>query len=91
MMRWARAAVALTSILAAVAGYAGDCSALANHELPHVRIAAAQRVPAQADLPEFCRVQGEAQPTADSQIGFELWLPVSGWNGRSPDLSGFEA
>jgi len=81
-MRWARAAVAFTSILAAVAGYAGDCSALANHELPRVRITAAQLVPAQADVPEFCRVQGEAQPTADSRIGFELWLPASGWNGR---------
>ena len=81
-MRWARAAVACTSILAALAGHAGDCSALAHHELPHVRIAAAQLVSAQADVPEFCRVQGEAQPTADSQIGFELWLPASGWNGR---------
>jgi feruloyl esterase len=82
MMRWARAAVAFTSILAALAGHAGDCSALANHELPHVRVAAAHLVPAQADVPEFCRVQGEAQPTADSQIGFELWLPATGWNGR---------
>ena len=27
-------------------------------------------------------MQGEVRPTADSQIGFELWLPASGWNGR---------
>lgn len=78
--RW-RAGVALTSVLAAAAGHAGDCAALATHELPHTRITA-KLIPAQADLPEFCRVQGEAQPTADSQIGFELWLPATGWNGR---------
>ena len=30
----------------------------------------------------FCRVIGVATPTADSHIGFEVWLPpASGWNG----------
>jgi hypothetical protein len=82
MIRRSRAAVVLTSVLAAAVGHASDCAALATHELPHVRITAAQLTPAQADVPEFCRVQGEAQPTADSQIGFEVWLPASGWNGR---------
>jgi len=80
--RAARAAVVLTSVFAAAVGHAGDCAALATHQLPRVRITAAQLTPAQADIPEFCRVQGEAQPTADSQIGFEVWLPASGWNGR---------
>ena len=32
-------------------------------------------------LPAFCRVIGVLRPTADSKIGFELWLP-EGWNGR---------
>jgi feruloyl esterase len=82
MTRRAPAAVALASVLAAFAGRASDCAALATHELPNVHIAAAQLVPAQSDVPEFCRVQGEARPAADSQIGFELWLPASGWNGR---------
>jgi feruloyl esterase len=82
MTRRAPAAVALASVLAAFAGHASDCAALATHELPNVHIAAAQLVPAQSDVPEFCRVQGEARPAADSQIGFELWLPASGWNGR---------
>jgi feruloyl esterase len=86
-----RVLVALTLFLAAFAGRASDCAALATHELSHVHIAAAERVPAgtfsapdgmQLDVPEFCRVHGEARPTADSQIGFELWLPASGWNGR---------
>jgi feruloyl esterase len=31
----------------------------------------------------FCRVIGVATPTADSHIGFEVWLPpASGWNGN---------
>jgi feruloyl esterase len=80
--RAARAAVVLTSVFAAAVGHAGDCAALATHQLPRVRITAAQLTPAQADIPEFCRVQGEAQPTADSQIGFEVWLPAAGWSGR---------
>jgi Tannase and feruloyl esterase len=34
------------------------------------------------DLPAFCRVRGIIQPSADSHIEFEVWLPASGWNGR---------
>src|SRR6185503_19050648 len=31
----------------------------------------------------FCRVAGVATPSADSHIGFEVWLPpVSQWNGK---------
>jgi len=33
-------------------------------------------------LPEFCRVVAEAKPTADSDIKMEIWMPVSGWNGK---------
>ena len=33
-------------------------------------------------LPAFCRVQGVLQPSSDSHIEFEVWLPASGWNGR---------
>lgn len=32
------------------------------------------------DLPPFCRVVGEIRPTTDSQIRFELWLPLKNWN-----------
>jgi hypothetical protein len=38
--------------------------------------------PPRAGLPAFCRVQGIARPTSDSEIRFEVWLPVSGWNGK---------
>ena len=34
------------------------------------------------NLPAFCRVRGVSKPTADSSIGFEVWLPTDTWNGR---------
>jgi hypothetical protein len=37
-------------------------------------------------LPPFCRVIVQAHPTADSDIGIEVWMPLTGWNGR---LEGF--
>jgi feruloyl esterase len=33
-------------------------------------------------VPAFCRVAGVSTPTGDSRIKFEVWLPVSGWNGK---------
>jgi hypothetical protein len=33
-------------------------------------------------LPDFCRVEGVIQPTSDSHIEFEVWMPAFGWNGR---------
>ena len=35
-----------------------------------------------AALPAFCRVAGTSRPTADSDIRFEVWMPLSGWNGK---------
>jgi hypothetical protein len=35
-----------------------------------------------ASLPAFCRVAGTIRPTADSDIRFEAWLPLTGWNGK---------
>jgi hypothetical protein len=33
-------------------------------------------------MPAFCRVQGVLKPSTDSYIEFEVWLPVSAWNGK---------
>jgi hypothetical protein len=33
-------------------------------------------------LPARCDVKGVIRPTADSEIKFAVWLPVSGWNGK---------
>ncbi len=37
---------------------------------------------AQANLPEFCRVELTIAPTSDSDIKTEIWLPTTGWNGK---------
>ena len=44
------------------------------------------KTPAAVILPAFCRVQGVLRPTSDSNIKFEVWMPVSGWNGRFEQL-----
>ena len=33
-------------------------------------------------LPEFCRVAVNLQPSSDSDINMEIWLPTDGWNGK---------
>lgn len=35
-----------------------------------------------ASLPAFCRVAVTLTPTNDSDIKVEVWLPMSGWNGK---------
>jgi feruloyl esterase len=35
-----------------------------------------------ATLPAFCRVTARLTPTPDSDIRVEVWLPLSGWNGK---------
>ena len=33
-------------------------------------------------LPPFCRVAGVIAPTSESQILFEVWMPLEKWNGK---------
>ena len=33
-------------------------------------------------LPAFCRIAATLKPSSDSDIKIEVWLPVSGWNGK---------
>jgi feruloyl esterase len=35
-----------------------------------------------ARLPAFCLVALKIEPSADSDIRAEIWLPISGWNGK---------
>ncbi len=35
-----------------------------------------------ANLPAFCRVEATLNPTPDSDIKVEVWLPAEGWNGK---------
>jgi feruloyl esterase len=80
---------------------ASTCAELENLSLPNTTITAAVSVPAGPytapdgtsfpNLPAFCRVAGSIQPAADSNIGFEVWMPNSGWNGKfaGADNGGF--
>jgi len=71
-------------------GNAASCTALlARIVAPNSVIQSAEYLPeggtvgtTKIGLP-FCRVTGIATPTADSRIGFEVWLPPNGaWNGK---------
>jgi feruloyl esterase len=68
------------------------CESLAGAELANTTITLAQPVTegsftptgapnAITDLPPFCRVAGVIAPTSESQIRFEVWLPLTGWSG----------
>src|SRR4029078_5499773 len=35
-----------------------------------------------ADVPAFCRIAATLTPTKESDIKIEVWLPMSGWNGK---------
>ena len=72
---------------------AAACAGLADQRLPSTTITAAQAITdgsftppgwtnAINDLPPFCRVAGVIKPTGESQIRFEVWLPLQNWNGR---------
>ena len=71
-------------------GDAASCAALAGRTIaPSTVIQSADYLPdggtvgtTKIDV-AFCRVVGVATPTADSHIGFEVWLPpASRWNGN---------
>jgi feruloyl esterase len=80
------------TIAAAAAGTA--CANLAAMTIPSVTIKSADSVAAgpytppgpqqtTVTLPAYCRIEGTARPTTDSEIKFEVWIPpADGWNGR---------
>jgi feruloyl esterase len=68
------------------------CESLSGLSLPQTTITAAQSIPAGTftaadgevftNLPAFCRIAATLSPSVDSSIRIELWMPVTGWNGR---------
>lgn len=69
-------ALAHTEITAAEAVAAGGFT------VPGQGFGAAATNEALAKLPAFCRVAAVSRPTGDSEIGIEVWLPATGWNGK---------
>src|SRR5438132_1712128 len=81
-------------VAASAAMPAGDaqCSALAAKAVGDSKVELAEAVtsgsfqpaegPSLTGLPVFCHVRGVAKPTPRSNIHFEVWLPMTNWNGR---------
>jgi acetyl esterase/lipase len=73
-------------------GLAARCEALKGESLRDTTITAARAVetgsfksalmPTEAQVRAHCRVEGRISPEPGSEIRFELWMPMSGWNGR---------
>lgn len=70
---------------------AASCHSLVSLSLPNTHIQFAAETAATSMLgpgefvvktPDFCRVGGLITPASDSDIHFEVWLPLAGWNGK---------
>jgi feruloyl esterase len=81
-------AIGIAAPLAADA--AVDCAGLAGAKIDATTITSASAVSGSASIggasvnAPFCRVEGVARPSADSEIKFEVWLPAAPgrWTGR---------
>jgi len=78
--------------IAVIPAAGATCENLAGTALPDTTITVAQSVAAGSftppygnaieKMPAFCRVAGVIQPSRDSYIRFEVWMPALGWNGK---------
>jgi hypothetical protein len=88
--RTAMVHVVLRSVLPALAMFAGllphsalaqdksGCDDLFRQKIENVNLLSSALVPAQGDLPAYCRVLGVVRPA----INFEVRFPASNWNGK---------
>lgn len=70
----------------------GSCEALKSMSIAGMTITAADSVPAGSirvgrggqtmTVPAHCRVAAVLQPSPDSHIEMELWMPAENWNGK---------
>src|SRR5262249_45311023 len=70
----------------------GPCESLKSLSVANARITASISVPAGVQrnarggqdvmLPAHCRVSAVLQPSSDSHIEMELWMPAENWNGK---------
>jgi len=92
----AAALMLMLSVGVRPASAATSCESLSGLKLPDTTITLAQTVEAgkftaggggrganpYANLPAFCRVTATVKPSSDSEIKMEVWMPISGWNGK---------
>ena len=85
-------------LVTAIPAAAAPCESLSTLKLPDTTITMAQSVAAgafstgaaggrgggnaYANLPPFCRVALTIKPSSDSDIKVEVWMPMTGWNGK---------
>jgi feruloyl esterase len=85
--------IVLVAIFAPAALQAQSCESLSKPVSPTVSITFAKTIDTGTftptgstmtfpHLPAFCRVAANLKPTSDSDIRTEIWLPISGWNGK---------
>jgi hypothetical protein len=84
ILNTARAIVCLSLVMAAFGARAEDCSKLSAMKFAHAMVIRAEQVSAaNATSAPYCRVQARSTPSEDSDIRFELWIPLaSAWNGK---------
>jgi hypothetical protein len=81
------AVLSASAVATTAAAEPGSCASLAALHLPDTTITSAAPVTG-GPLPAYCQVVGVIKPTADSQIGFETWLPLANWNGKFNAVGG---
>jgi len=85
--------IGVTLTLHAQTDRAADCARLKDSQLPDTTITTAQAITTGSftppgsqnainSLPPFCRVTGTIAPTTESDIRFEVWLPLDKLNGK---------
>jgi feruloyl esterase len=84
--------ITLAVLLLASAAQQGPCESLKSLSVANTTITASTSAPAGAQrnarggqevmLPAHCRVSAVLQPSPDSHIEMELWLPAENWNGK---------
>ena len=81
-MRYALAILAFP-LTALAPAFGASCESLASLSLPDTTITKAESVPiGQKSLAAHCRVAATLKPSSDSDIKIEVWMPLSGWNGK---------
>src|SRR5215470_10941127 len=84
--------MSLGILLLAVAARQNPCEALKSLSIPNTTITSSDYVAAgpqrnarggqSVSLPAHCRIAAVLQPSSDSHIEMELWMPAENWNGK---------
>jgi len=88
-----RSVLCFAAALLSTSAHGKSCEQLKDLSLPDTTIDSSSTGPGEfkdpaapwlqpLPMPPHCRVRGTIRPTADSDIKFEVWLPLEKWNGK---------